>query len=467
MQVNNQIISSLNQRGDEVINILERITDGFYALDRDWNIIYWNKEAEVMLGKTRQEVLGKSLWDCFPDAVNMNFYTLYRQAIAEQKPVHFEGYYPPRDIWAELNVYPSEDGLSIFFKNINERKHAEEEIRKLSIIARETVNAVSLVNLDGSISWINNAFTRITGYSFREAVGRSQHELLNGEETDLVTVLVMRDHFSKKELFNSEILCYTKTGQKIWLSFSAQPFRDLNGIVNQYFFIMTDVTEQKKLRTELDAHQKRTTRAVIMAQEKERGVIGQELHDNVNQVLTSIKLYVELSLDENGNKRPLLEKSVQLLQESISEIRNISQRLSSPMLGAISLKESVIDLVDKISATNKFIIHTDLNSLDELNVSEELHLAIYRILQEHFTNILKHADATHVQIYFDIIDDDLTLKVIDDGKGFDIKAKRPGIGLHNMLTRAQSVKGMLTINSSKGLGCALIARFPVNDHSGE
>src|SRR5688572_15420052 len=111
-----------------LFEVLDRITDGFYAIDPNGIVLYWNKAAEEMLGKSRDEVIGKSLWASFPDGKALNFYTLYQQAFQEQKTIHFDGYYPPRDIWAEISVYPSANGLSVFFKNINERKRLEREL---------------------------------------------------------------------------------------------------------------------------------------------------------------------------------------------------------------------------------------------------------------------------------------------------------------------------------------------------
>ncbi|MBO9684495.1 MAG: PAS domain S-box protein, partial [Flavisolibacter sp.] len=111
-----------------LFGILDRITDGFYAIDSHGTVLYWNKAAKEMLGKSGEEVIGKSLWDCFPGAKELNFYTYYQKAFQEQKTIRFEGYYPPRNIWAEISVYPSVNGISVYFKNINERKRMEREL---------------------------------------------------------------------------------------------------------------------------------------------------------------------------------------------------------------------------------------------------------------------------------------------------------------------------------------------------
>ena len=201
------------------------------------------------------------------------------------------------------------------------------------------------------------------------------------------------------------------------------------------------------------------TAAVIKAQEKERAEVGQELHDNVNQVLTTVKLYTELCMSNNENSADLLKKSSELLQFCINEIRILSRQLSAPSLGQIRMKDSIKELVETIAATGKTDIKLDTKDILDLEVNEELHLAIYRILQEHLTNILKHADASLVKIIINLIDDDLFIKVTDNGRGFNVYEKKGGIGIANMMSRAESLGGRLSINSAPGLGCVLIAHF--------
>ncbi len=123
------------------------------------------------------------------------------------------------------------------------------------------------------------------------------------------------------------------------------------------------------------------------------------------------------------------------------------------------MKDSIKELVETITATGKTDIKLDTKGIVDLEVSEDLHLAIYRILQEHLTNILKHADASLVKIVINYIDEDLFIKVTDNGKGFNPNEKKGGIGIANMMSRTESLGGRLSINSAPGLGCVLIAHF--------
>lgn len=119
------------QAEDQAKLILESITDGFFALDRDWKFTYVNSEGERLIGFRRKEMMGKTLWEAYPQAVGTMFYDQYTRAMQERVPVEFESFYPPLNSWFRVKAYPSESGgLSVFYENIDERKRAEEELRR-------------------------------------------------------------------------------------------------------------------------------------------------------------------------------------------------------------------------------------------------------------------------------------------------------------------------------------------------
>lgn len=122
-----EVLQESNQR---VINIFESITDAFFALDKEWKFTYLNRQAEQLLQRTRAELLGKSVWDEFPEATASAFYREYHRAVAANVSVEFEELYPSLNTWFEVHAYPSQDGLSVYFQNINERKQAEIALRE-------------------------------------------------------------------------------------------------------------------------------------------------------------------------------------------------------------------------------------------------------------------------------------------------------------------------------------------------
>jgi PAS domain S-box-containing protein len=116
----------------QLATVLESITDAFFSVDREFCVTYVNSEAERLLKRTRAEMLGKSLWALFPEAVGSKFEREYRTALESGTTAHFEEFYPPLDQWYEVRAYPSTLGLSVFFTQITERKQMEDALRFLA-----------------------------------------------------------------------------------------------------------------------------------------------------------------------------------------------------------------------------------------------------------------------------------------------------------------------------------------------
>jgi PAS domain S-box-containing protein len=126
-----QAESELQRSHQELQSVLNTITDAFTILDHDWRIVTTNVQAEVMLGRTREELLGKSIWELYPESVGSSFYHAYHRARNEQVAVEVEDYSPPLGKWLAANIYPSERGLSVYVRDITKRKSAELDREKL------------------------------------------------------------------------------------------------------------------------------------------------------------------------------------------------------------------------------------------------------------------------------------------------------------------------------------------------
>ncbi|HET7899203.1 MAG TPA: ATP-binding protein, partial [Flavisolibacter sp.] len=185
-----------------------------------------------------------------------------------------------------------------------------------------------------------------------------------------------------------------------------------------------------------------------------------ELHDNVNQILTTVKLYNEMYLTGYVKDISLLEKSARYTQDCINEIRSISKRLSAPMLGRISLQDSIRELIDSINLTGRLEIVYIPEGVDQCCISQDLHLTVYRIVQEALNNIIKYSQAQVACIEVRLKKGQLHLVITDNGKGFDTTAKRTGIGITNMKTRAENLQGVFRISSAPGKGCEIDISFP-------
>ncbi|KAM3109168.1 PAS domain-containing sensor histidine kinase [Phormidesmis sp. 146-33] len=114
----------------QITNILESVTDGFVSLDADWRYIYVNRKAGEMLDRAPEALIGKNIWEVFPEGIGQPFYRAYYRAMAEQIPIQLEEYYPPWDRWFENRIYPSATGLAIFFQDTTDRKRIEAALQQ-------------------------------------------------------------------------------------------------------------------------------------------------------------------------------------------------------------------------------------------------------------------------------------------------------------------------------------------------
>ncbi len=224
--------------------------------------------------------------------------------------------------------------------------------------------------------------------------------------------------------------------------------------------IINDVTERIRLEKELALQhrlkQQQITEVVLGAQERERFELGQELHDNINQILATSKLYLDVAIEEREPRIELLDKSRKNISMAIEEIRKLSKELITPSLNDLGLVQSIRELIRSIQTAGKMKIRLNVSGLNEEGLQAEQKINIYRIIQEQLNNILKHAQARTVVIELNKIREQVRLRLTDDGKGFDPRARRKGVGISNIISRAELYNGKVEIESAPGKGCRLV-----------
>jgi PAS domain S-box-containing protein len=224
--------------------------------------------------------------------------------------------------------------------------------------------------------------------------------------------------------------------------------------------IVNDVTERIRLEKELALQQKlkqqQITEVVLGAQERERFELGQELHDNINQILATSKLYLDVAIEEKEPRMELLAKSRKNISVAIEEIRKLTRDLISPSLNDLGLAQSIKELIRSIQSVGKMKIRLNISGLDEEDLLPEQKINIYRIIQEQLNNILKHSQADTVVIELNKVKEQVRLRLADDGKGFDPRMRRKGVGISNIISRAELYNGKVEIESAPGKGCQLV-----------
>ena len=230
--------------------------------------------------------------------------------------------------------------------------------------------------------------------------------------------------------------------------------------------IHNNITEKIRLEEKLEEErllkQKEINEAMIQVQEKERYDISTELHDNVNQQLTVAMMYIASAEQKSPQAAELLKQSSTFIMNCIEEIRKLSQILVTPLIKHFGLSKAVESLVDDIAFVNTLQIDLVADAFFEEDIKYDFKLSMFRIVQEQMNNIIKHAKATQVNIELMRNNHMVYLKIADNGVGFEVNQQRKGIGIYNIISRANLYNGIVDIQSSPGNGCGIYITFPIS-----
>ncbi len=309
------------------------------------------------------------------------------------------------------------------------------------------------------VLFVNNAAIKQYGYSEKEFLNMTILEIAPPEE---IQKLTLYNEFMKTthDPFTVLNLNRKRNGERILaettyfnITYKEQPC---------VLVTSSDITEKIKLEEKIAflkvTRQQKITLATIKGQEKERDLIGKELHDNINQLLTSAKLYLEFAKSDEELRINFIDRGEKILEKAINEIRTLSNSLTPPTLKDISFKDSLEELFETYQITRTFNITLEYGeTLDDLD--QEIKISLFRIIQEQLTNILRHAHAKNIMISMGVTDQ-IFLSITDDGRGFDPALKRKGSGITNMRNRVELYNGTMEIHSNPQQGCSLLVNIP-------
>ena len=228
--------------------------------------------------------------------------------------------------------------------------------------------------------------------------------------------------------------------------------------------VLQDVSEHLQLQRQYHDQQLKNknemARNIIRAEEMERNRWAEELHDNIAQLLGVAKLYASMISSQPESEKEMAQKTMELIQQSITEIRHLSANLKPPVFEDYGLKEAIQNLLANIGRVQelKFSLEVDDEKCNRY-LNNEQKLMIYRIVQEQLNNIIKYANAQNVLIQIEIDPPLVMVSIKDDGVGFDADKLESGIGLKNIRGRLNLFNGNLDVISAPGKGCELRSEF--------
>ncbi|HEY6504200.1 MAG TPA: PAS domain S-box protein [Chitinophagaceae bacterium] len=456
--------------------VMDSMSDNFYVLDKNCRVTLINEVAQKNLLKAwgKEVTVGTNILDMIPggegEPIRVSLDKVFAGEKIEYELFNVKEGLPP---WVSVTYTPVSDetgtiiGACISAKDITERKKAEQEILKANerfgLISRATHDAIWDWDMINNRNWGNSIFyeyygikpgetwkyenflSRVHPDDKRRIEERMQAAIEKKGEVVIEEFRFRMPQGHYRHFFDRAYIIYDKDNK---------PVRMLGS--------MMDVTEKYLLEQEIlkqkIQEQKIVTRAVINAEESERNKIGRELHDNVNQILASIKLFLRMATErDTPSGHELLTRAVKLVDNAIDEIRSLSQSQVTPAK-KVDLKEMIQALVDRLDDSTS--IKTVFTFENDKEIDDDLKLNIYRIVQEQINNVLKYAEANTITIRVYTDNNFFCVSVADDGKGFDTGAKRKGIGISNMINRVESFNGELNIISSPGNGCTIEIRIP-------
>jgi PAS domain S-box-containing protein len=239
-------LAALRDANLKISNILEGITDLYYQLDREWRFTDINRVTMLRFRKSREQLLGRVIWEVFPQAVESKLYPQFHRAIEQMVPVHFEllSKIVP-GTWFEAHAYPSPGGLSVYLRDISERKVAELTNNLLAGIVESSDDAIISKDLDGIINSWNKGAERIFGYSAAEAIGQPATLLMPPDRVNEEPTILKKIRQGEK-VDHYETIRRRKDGSLIDISLTVSPIKNAEGKIVGGSKIARDISDRKR-----------------------------------------------------------------------------------------------------------------------------------------------------------------------------------------------------------------------------
>ena len=244
--------------------ILESITDGFYTLDADWRFTYINAAGERILERARGDLIGKSMWEEYPGSVGSEFERVYRRVACGQDSESITAHYPDLDRWYEVTAYPALDGLSVYFRDVTDRRQVERERQQFAALVETSSDFIGVAGLDQRCVYVNRAGQELVGLEPGKAAGISVLDYFPESERDRILCLIAESEGGEQVVVDTWFQHF-RSGQLIPVSWSYLSLRDASGNVNGYASVTRDLTERFKAAQLLRASEERRRLALEAA----------------------------------------------------------------------------------------------------------------------------------------------------------------------------------------------------------
>jgi PAS domain S-box-containing protein len=486
-------VNTLKERN----TILESIGDAFFAIDKNWVISYWNKEASKVLGVSAAEIVGKNLLEYFGDNLSPNINEYYQTVVCEKKPIHYERYLSFVEKWFEISAFPSENGASVYLKDISERKKTQEAIR----ISNERYDYVAKATNDSIWDWdlLTNKvirsgenYTKLFGYDSAVADADNQFWALHVYPDDLKRVESERQKILADptvDYWEDEYRFQKADGAYAFVFDKGHIIRNEQGVAIRMIGSTTDITERKKQEEslkQLNANLERINNELAISnQELEQFayVSSHDLQEPLRMVtgfLTQLEKRYANQLDEKARQY------IAFAVDGAKRMRRIIlELLEFSRVGRVNSQKENIDLnilVNEVCLLQKKVIEEKgaVIRIPKLPVIYQLKSPVLQVFQNLISNAIKYSRKgvpPLIELTAAESDDHWTFSVRDNGIGIEeeyfekifvifqrLHAKDEysgtGIGLAIVKKIIDSMGGRIWVSSEPGKGSVFTFTIP-------
>lgn len=484
----------------QLFNTLESITDAVFTLDHDWRFTYVNSEAERLLQKTKEEMLGNNVWTLFPEAVGTTFYKVYHQAMQEKRTLQAEDYYPPLDTWFNVRAYSSADGVTVYFQDVTQQRRAREELiiseERFKNVARATNDAIWDWEIGTDQVWWNEGMQTLFGYTPEdlEPDSRSWTSHIHPEDHDWVLASLEQAMTDGKTSWVHEYRFICKDGSVAHVLDRAFIIRNEAGQVIRLVGGMTDLTERKQM-------EERSLRAQRL---ESLGILAGGIAHDLNNVLAPIMLSIPLlkrtaQTDRDRRRLEMLEESAKRGAEMVRQVLTFARGAEGQRI-CVRMEEVARDVIRLMEDTLGKDIRIRLNFPDILPPIEGDPTQIHQVLvnlcvnardaMPQGGNLTIQLDALNIDSHYAGMDPAASpgpyvrLTVADTGTGISSETlsrifdpfyttkeqgKGTGLGLSTVRGIVKGHNGFINVYSEEGSGTVFKLYFPamVDEYSGD
>lgn len=464
-----ETLAALRESNEKINTTLASITDLVYSLDRDWRFTDINRQAEIRFGTPREELLGKVIWQVYPQAIDSSLFTQLHRALAEMVPVHFElESNVIRGVWFEAHAYPSEVGLTVYLRDISERKQAEAATRRLASIVESSEDAIISKDLNGIITSWNYGAQLIFGYTAEEVVGESGTILIPedrfDEEPDILGRILKGQRVQPYETVRRR-----KDGSHVDISLTVSPIRNERDEIVGASKIARDISQRKRDDEEREKLFNRAREARAEAEKANQvkdeflATLSHELRNPLNVILG----YSEVLLrNDEVQQSAFLKRAVEILRrnaEAQSQLVSDLLDLSRLHMGKLSLNREAVSLTTTVHNAVETVrteaaaknIEISFNASDEVLFVDADPLRLEQVVWNLLNNAVKFTPTGgRVNVDLSRAEDEALVIVKDTGEGID-----PEFAPHLFEMFRQADATSSRRHGGMGIGLALVQQL--------